>query len=665
MADTEMGANGEEMQQEEVQGQATDQEEPMESESYTRSEDYQKLVDAGLNETVSEALDKIYQTPETLSHGELDDRALEALKELNEEAALSVLKQFAESDLSHVNNKSAFLCGVMKTYRQRTKLKQAAAADARPGPDEAKLKEILDRTGYSLDVTTGQRKYGGPPPDWDGQPPSGEAEQVFVGKIPRDMFEDEIVPLFEKCGKLWDLRLMMDPMSGLNRGYAFVTYCTREGAQEAVKQLDHHEIRKGKHLGVCISVANHRLFVGSIPKTKSKEEIMDEFNKHVGGLIDVIIYHMPEDRKKNRGFAFLHFDSHKAASLARRRLMSGRIEVWGNSNVTVDWADPQEEPDEETMSKVKVLYVRNLTPTVSEEKLKPMFEAFGPVERIKKLKDYCFVHFEERDHAVKALEEMNGKDVDGAALEISLAKPPSENKKKKERQQTRQMGRPRWEDNYMPPGPRGRGGMGPMRGGRGGYDRGGYDRDYYGYGGGYDDYYGYDDYRSSYEDPYYDNYYGGGGGGYGDRQDYGGYGGGYGREARGRGGFRGSGRGGAQQSQRGRSGYPMRGGAGGQGRGGRGGGGGFRGGQQGGRGRGRGAQGGGRGRGGGFAGKRKADSQNAGDSKRRFTQNQNSQNWGAQPIAQQPLDQDYGSGYGYGSGGDSQWYQDSFSQPWK
>ena len=39
---------------------------------------------------------------------------------------------------------------------------------------------ILDRTGYSLDVTTGQRKYGGPPPGWDGSPPgSGHEVSLF------------------------------------------------------------------------------------------------------------------------------------------------------------------------------------------------------------------------------------------------------------------------------------------------------------------------------------------------------------------------------------------------------------------------------------------------------------------------------------------------------
>ena len=59
---------------------------------------------------------------------------------------------------------------------------------------------------------------------------------MFCGKIPRDLYEDELIPLFEKCGKIWDLRLMMDPMTGLNRGYAFVTFTERDAAQEAVRQ---------------------------------------------------------------------------------------------------------------------------------------------------------------------------------------------------------------------------------------------------------------------------------------------------------------------------------------------------------------------------------------------------------------------------------------------
>ncbi|KAJ0061403.1 hypothetical protein NL108_018338, partial [Boleophthalmus pectinirostris] len=371
-----------------------------------------------------------------VAHSDLDERAIEALKEFNEDGALQVLLQFKESDLSHVQNKSAFLCGVMKTYRQREK-SGAKVSDTNKGPDEAKIKELLERTGYTLDVTTGQRKYGGPPPESVyscPQPPVGT--EIFVGKIPRDLFEDELVPLFEKAGLIWDMRLMMMPLSGINRGYAFVTFCSKEAAMEAVKLYNNYEIRPGKHIGVCISVANNRLFVGSIPKSKTKEQIQEEFAKVTEGLTDVILYHQPDDKKKNRGFCFLEFEDHKSAAQARRRLMSGKVKVWNNVTVTVEWADPIEDPDPEVMAKVKVLFVRNLANGVTEEALETAFGEFGKLERVKKLKDYAFIHFEEREGAVKALEEMNGKELEGEQIEIVFAKPPDQ--KRKERKAQRQ-----------------------------------------------------------------------------------------------------------------------------------------------------------------------------------------------------------------------------------
>jgi Q family heterogeneous nuclear ribonucleoprotein R len=323
----------------------------------------------------------------------------------------------------------------MKTYRQKSRASQQGLPTPTTtiqakGPDEEKIKQILERTGYTLDVTTGQRKYGGPPPNWDGPPP-GNGCEVFCGKIPKDMYEDELIPLFEKCGTIWDLRLMMDPMTGTNRGYAFITFTGREAAYNAVRELDNFEIKPGKCLKINVSVPNLRLFVGNIPKSKGKEEILDEFGKLTAGLMEVIIYSSPDDKKKNRGFCFLEYESHKAASLAKRRLGTGRIKVW-SCDIIVDWADPQEEPDESTMSKVKVLYVRNLTQEVSEEKLKEHFEKYGKVERVKKIKDYAFVHFEDRDNAVLAMRDLDGKDVGGSNIEVSLAKPPSDKKKKEE-----------------------------------------------------------------------------------------------------------------------------------------------------------------------------------------------------------------------------------------
>lgn len=42
------------------------------------------------------------------------------------------------------------------------------------------------------------------------------------------------------------------------------------------------------------------------------------------------------------------------------------------------------------------------------------------MERVKKIKDYAFVHFEDRDNAVLAMRDLDGKDVGGSHIEVSF-----------------------------------------------------------------------------------------------------------------------------------------------------------------------------------------------------------------------------------------------------
>ncbi|XP_068134990.1 probable RNA-binding protein 46 isoform X2 [Hyperolius riggenbachi] len=290
--------------------------------------------------------------------------------------------------------------------------------------NEAALLALMERTGYNMVQENGQRKFGGPPPGWEGPPPPRGCE-VFVGKIPRDLYEDELVPLFERAGKIYEFRLMME-FSGENRGYAFVMYTNKEDALQAIRILNNYEIRPGKFIGVCVSLDNCRLFVGAIPKEKKKEEILEEMRKVTDGVVDVIVYPSANDKAKNRGFAFVEFESHRAAAMARRKLIPGTFQLWGHT-IQVDWADPEKEVDEETMQRVKVLYVRNLMISTSEETIKSEFNKFKPgaVERVKKMRDYAFVHFFNRDDALAAMSIMNGKYIDGASIEVTLAKPAS------------------------------------------------------------------------------------------------------------------------------------------------------------------------------------------------------------------------------------------------
>ena len=71
------------------------------------------------------------------------------------------------------------------------------------------------------------------------------------------------------------------------------------------------------------------------------------------GVCKVILYPSPNDRTRPRKYAFVEYENHRAAALARRRLVPTKIIINGHEIEKVDWAEPQNEVDEEIMSTVR------------------------------------------------------------------------------------------------------------------------------------------------------------------------------------------------------------------------------------------------------------------------------------------------------------------------
>lgn len=88
--------------------------------------------------------------------------------------------------------------------------------------------------------------------------PPGPKCEIFVAKVPKDIYEDVIYPIFSRVGKIYEIRLMMS-FSGLNRGYCFIMYDSPRAAQRAIKELDQFEICPGHPIGVVKSINHCRL----------------------------------------------------------------------------------------------------------------------------------------------------------------------------------------------------------------------------------------------------------------------------------------------------------------------------------------------------------------------------------------------------------------------
>lgn len=217
---------------------------------------------------------------------------------------------------------------------------------------------------------------------------------------------------------------MMD-YQNYNRGFAFVTFSEKKDANNAMKDLNNYQIREGKFLGVCRSVDNRRLFVGGLLKSKNKDEILTEMKRMSEGVVKVIAYSSVMDKTKNRGFAFVEYETHRKAARARKQLIDKKPSLWGRS-IAVDWAEPEIDIDDEIMSKVKNLYVRNLMHETTEATLEQHFSKIVPavnIERIKKIKDYAFLHFDSRENAEKCKTALHGTIIDGSVIDIHWAKP--------------------------------------------------------------------------------------------------------------------------------------------------------------------------------------------------------------------------------------------------
>lgn len=74
---------------------------------------------------------------------------------------------------------------------------------------------------------------------------------------------------------------------------------------------------------------------------------------------------------------------------------------------------------------VKVLYVRNFEIRTTPDTIQKVFENAinNKVERVKKIYDYAFIHFYEREHAELAMAKLQNADIDGSNIEIRWAKP--------------------------------------------------------------------------------------------------------------------------------------------------------------------------------------------------------------------------------------------------
>ncbi|NWZ90663.1 DND1 protein, partial [Nesospiza acunhae] len=178
------------------------------------------------------------------------------------------------------------------------------------GINEASKMALLawkEETGIELVQINGQRRYGGPPPGWMGGPPPAGTE-VYIARLPQDIYEDTLIPLFGS------------------------------DACSAIAAFHRFQLRHGCAIIVCWSTQKRELLINGLGASLSQQELVATLQRVTEGICSVTLHASPS--QKQAKLAVLKYRSHEAAALAKKALMEGNLRL-GEAKMRVEWLDPQ------------------------------------------------------------------------------------------------------------------------------------------------------------------------------------------------------------------------------------------------------------------------------------------------------------------------------------
>nr|XP_043619124.1 heterogeneous nuclear ribonucleoprotein Q-like isoform X2 [Erigeron canadensis] len=243
--------------------------------------------------------------------------------------------------------------------------------------------------------------------------------EVFVGGLDRETTEVDLREVFNQVGDITEVRLLMNPMTNKNKGFAFIRFATVEQARRALNDFKRPTIN-GKQCGVAPSQDSDTLFVGNICKTWSKDMLKEKLVRYgIDKFEELTLVEDTKNEGMNRGFAFLDFPSRADALEACRRLQKRDVIFGTDRTARVAFADTFIEPDDEIMAQVRTVFVDGLPPSWEEDIIKDHLRQFGKIEKVElarnmpaaKRDDFGFITFSTHESAVSCVDGINDSEL--------------------------------------------------------------------------------------------------------------------------------------------------------------------------------------------------------------------------------------------------------------
>ncbi|XP_041989676.1 RNA-binding protein BRN1-like isoform X2 [Salvia splendens] len=175
----------------------------------------------------------------------------------------------------------------------------------------------------------------------------GESVKLFVGQVPKQMSEVQLLQLLRDFALVDEVKLIRDKETRASRGCCFAICPSREEADKAVNACHEKITLPGasrllqmKYADGELDRLEHKLFVGMLPKTVSDAEVSALFSVY-GTIKDLQI--LRGSGQTSKGCALFKFETIEQA-LAAIEALNGKHKMEGSSiPLVVKWADTEKE----------------------------------------------------------------------------------------------------------------------------------------------------------------------------------------------------------------------------------------------------------------------------------------------------------------------------------
>jgi len=326
---------------------------------------------------------------------------------------------------------------------------------------------------------------------WSHRDPSlrkSNKGNIFIKNLDKSIDNKMLYDTFSTFGNILSCKIATDD-EGKSKGYGFVHYEDESSCQAAMDKVNGKMLKekivyvgpfksrreREDEFGGPLEQVYQNVFVKNVDDSIDEDAFKAMFEAH-GTVTSYVLKSYEDGAKKgfpSTKYGFVNYETPEAAKLAVAEMndkeVSGRTIFCGPAEKAAHrrakLKSQFDKIKQEQIAKYQNvnLYVKNLDDTVTEEKLKEIFEPFGVITSAKLMMDgaaskgFGFVCFTTPEEATKAVTEMNNKIVGTKPIYVSLAQRKDQRRAQLEAQMAQ-----RFQQQRMPQmaGPQGQYGQG-------------------------------------------------------------------------------------------------------------------------------------------------------------------------------------------------------------